>query len=114
MLSGNGKMEKHPPDSWQIALGVNKKKFIIITSTPAARDKCPYNLDWESRPWETMQGLPFESIQKDFDAINTIIGSVTYEAIQEINRISPLLFTYGIACKSKGFHNDPIQHRQRT
>jgi hypothetical protein len=45
---------------------------------------------------ETLQGQPIESIQNDFDAINSIIGSLVYELIQEISRVSPLLSLMGL------------------
>jgi hypothetical protein len=48
-----------------------------------------------------MQGSAIESIQKDFDAINVIIGSIMYEVIQEINRISPLLSLMGLHANQK-------------
>jgi hypothetical protein len=43
-----------------------------------------------------MANQPIEGIQKDFDSINTIISSLTFEVIHEIDRLSPLLSLIGL------------------
>ncbi|HEY4289366.1 MAG TPA: DUF5995 family protein [Puia sp.] len=40
-------------------------------------------------------GGSLQPIEKDFDSINIILGAMTYEVINEINRLSPLLSLIG-------------------
>ncbi|HXO73934.1 MAG TPA: DUF5995 family protein, partial [Puia sp.] len=40
-------------------------------------------------------GPSLQPIEKDFDSINIILGAMTYEVINEINRLSPLLSLIG-------------------
>jgi hypothetical protein len=54
------------------------------------------NLDLGIAAVEAMQGQDLSDIEKDFDSINTIIGSLTYEVINEINRMSPLISLIGL------------------
>jgi hypothetical protein len=56
------------------------------------------NLDLGIATVETVRekNIELSVIHKDFDAINAIIGSLTYELIHEINRVSPLLSLIGL------------------
>lgn len=40
-------------------------------------------------------GQTLQPIEKDFDSINIILGAMTYEVINEINRLSPMLSLIG-------------------
>jgi len=53
------------------------------------------NLDLGIAAVETIRTGQIQDIHKDFDAINTILGALTYEVIHDINRISPLLSLIG-------------------
>jgi Family of unknown function (DUF5995) len=54
------------------------------------------NLDLGIAAVATIAGGQIEGIHKDFDAINTTIGSLTYQVINEINRMSPLMSIMGL------------------
>jgi hypothetical protein len=44
----------------------------------------------------TVSGGQMANVQKDFDAINTIISSLTYQVLNDIDRVSPLLSLLGL------------------
>ncbi len=87
--------------SWKIALGSTEKSSLLLLQHLLLGVNAHINLDLGIAAVETMQGLPLESLQKDFDAINAIIGSTMYEVIHEINRISPLLSLMGLHANQK-------------
>jgi len=87
--------------SWKIALDSTKKSSLLVLQHLLLGINAHINLDLGIAAVETMQGLPVEGIQKDFNAINAIIGSLTYEVIHEISRISPLLSLMGLHANQK-------------
>jgi hypothetical protein len=87
--------------SWKIALDSTKKSSLLLLQHLLLGINTHINLDLGIATVETMQGQPIESIQNDFDAINAIIGSLVYEVIQEISRISPLLSLMGLHANQK-------------
>lgn len=44
----------------------------------------------------SVSGGQLSDVQKDFDSINTIISSLTYQVLNEIDRVSPLLSLLGL------------------
>jgi hypothetical protein len=90
------KSESSISGSWKIALDSTKKSSLLVLQHLLLGINAHINLDLGIAAVEAMRGLPIEGIQKDFDVINTIIASLTYEVIQEISRISPLLSLMGL------------------
>lgn len=87
--------------SWKTALDSTKKSSLLLIQHLMLGVNAHINLDLGIAATETTQGSPLDYIQKDFDAINAIIGSVMYEVIHEINRISPLLSLMGLHANQK-------------
>ena len=87
--------------SWKIALDSTKKSSLLLIQHLLLGVNAHINLDLGIAAVEAIQGFPIESIQKDFDAINAIIGSITYEVIHDINHISPLLSLMGLHANQK-------------
>ena len=87
--------------SWKIALDATGKSSLLVLQHLLLGINAHINLDLGIAAVETMQGLPIENIQKDFDAINAIISSLTYEVIHEISRVSPLLSLMGLNANQK-------------
>jgi hypothetical protein len=54
------------------------------------------NLDLGIAAVEASGGALLQSTRNDFDSINSIIASLTYEVIGELNRVSPLLSLMGL------------------
>lgn len=86
---------------WKIAMDSTKKSSLLLVQHLLLGVNAHINLDLGIAAVETIQGSRIESIQKDFDAINIIIGSVMYEVIHEINRVSPLLSLMGLHANQK-------------
>jgi hypothetical protein len=87
----------HPPtQSWKIALDATKQSSLLVLQHLLLGINAHINLDLGIAAVETMQGQDIEAIHTDFDTINTIIGSLTYQVLHEIDRISPLLSLIGL------------------
>jgi len=82
--------------SWQVAFDATRRSSLLVLQQLLLGINAHINLDLGIAAVETVQGQPLDTIQKDFDAINTIISSLTYQVIHEINRISPLLSLMGL------------------
>ncbi len=83
-------------DSWKIAFEATKTSSLLILQQLLLGINAHINLDLGAV--ETMKQQVLEDIHTDFDTINTIIGSLTYQVLQEIDRMSPLLSLMG--CKA--------------
>jgi Family of unknown function (DUF5995) len=85
-----------PTQSWKIALDSTKRSGLLVLQHLLLGINAHINLDLGIAAVETMQGQDIEAIHTDFDTINTIIGSLTYQVLHEIDRISPLLSLIGL------------------
>ena len=54
------------------------------------------NLDLGIAAVEVCGQQPIATLQQDFDAINTIIASLTYQVLNELGSVSPLLSLLGL------------------
>lgn len=88
--------DKQLTDSWKIAFEATRKSSVLILQHLLLGINAHINLDLGIAAVETTAGQQIEDIHKDFDAINAIIGSLTYQVINEINRMSPLLSLMGL------------------
>jgi hypothetical protein len=82
--------------SWKVAFDATRRSSLLVLQQLLLGINAHINLDLGIAAVETIQNGQIDDIQKDFDAINTIIGSLTFEVIHEIDRISPLLSLIGL------------------
>jgi hypothetical protein len=82
--------------SWKVAFDATRQSSLLVLQQLLLGMNAHINLDLGIAAVETVQNQSLDPIQKDFDAINTIISSLTYQVIHEINRISPLLSLIGL------------------
>lgn len=93
-----------PTQSWKTAFEATRSSSLLVLQQLLLGINAHINLDLGIAAVEATQGSQFaatqggqlDDIQKDFDAINTIIGSLTFEVIHEIDRVSPLLSLIGL------------------
>jgi hypothetical protein len=82
--------------SWRVALEATRRPSLLVLQHLLLGMNAHINLDLGIATVEAMPNQPLEDIEKDFDTINSIISSLTYEVIHEINRVSPLLSLLGL------------------
>jgi hypothetical protein len=85
-----------PTGSWNIAFTIVGKSRALVLQHLLLGINAHINLDLGIAAVQTLNGGPLPNIQKDFAAINTIIASLTYEVMNEITRVSPLLSLMGL------------------
>jgi len=85
-----------PSACWKTALESTRLSSALILQHLLLGVNAHINLDLGIAAVEAMQGQSFPDIEKDFDSINTIISSLTYEVINEINQMSPLVSLMGL------------------
>jgi len=91
--------QKQPPTaSWTLAFGIFSKSSKVVLQHLLAGMNAHINLDLGIAVVETANALnqPLNLVHKDFNAINTILSSLTYEVINELNQVSPLLSLAGL------------------
>ena len=91
------KNEKEPTASWKICFEATKKSSPLVLQQLLLGINAHINLDLGIAAVETAKeaGQPLVNIHKDFNSINTILASLTYEVMNEINTVSPLLSLMG-------------------
>jgi hypothetical protein len=82
--------------SWKVALDATRSSSVLILEHLLLGINAHINLDLGIAAVETIQNQQIQSIHQDFDAINTIIGSLTYQVIHDIDQMSPLLSLIGL------------------
>ena len=82
-------------DSWRVAFETAERSSPLVLQQLLLGMNAHINLDLGIAAVEVSNGN-MDGVQKDFDAINTIISALTYEVISEINRVSPLLSLLGL------------------
>jgi hypothetical protein len=81
--------------SWRAAFEVTEKSSALVLQQLLLGMNAHINLDLGIAAVE-VSGGNMDGVEKDFDAINTIISALTYEVINEITRVSPLLSLLGL------------------
>ena len=89
-----------PSASWKIAFEACRSRSVLVLQHLLLGISAHINFDLGIAAVETMRGVgqdvaTLQPIEKDFDSINIILGAMTYEVINEINRLSPLLSLIG-------------------
>lgn len=90
------KAGQQPTGSWHVAFKTAEKKRTLVLQHLLLGINAHINLDLGIATVETMAGKDIHSISNDFNQINTIIASLTYEVMNDINRVSPLLSLMGL------------------
>lgn len=85
-----------PTGSWDIAFTTVAKRRALVLQHLLLGINAHINLDLGIAAVQSANGAPMPNIQKDFAAINSIIASLTYEVMNEITRVSPLLSLMGL------------------
>ncbi|MDH7460347.1 DUF5995 family protein [Chitinophagaceae bacterium 26-R-25] len=85
-----------PTGSWEIAFTTVGKRRALVLQHLLLGINAHINLDLGIAAVQTTNGASLPTIQKDFAAINSIIASLTYEVMNEITRVSPLLSLMGL------------------
>jgi hypothetical protein len=81
--------------SWKIAFDATKNSSLLVLQQLFLGMNAHINLDLGIAAVEVSNGQ-LESIHNDFDNINTIISALTYQVLNEIDRVSPLLSLLGL------------------
>jgi len=81
--------------SWKIAFESTKKSSLLVLQQLLLGMNAHINLDLGIAAVEASDGQ-LAAIQNDFDTINTIISSLTYQVLNEIDQVSPLLSLLGL------------------
>ena len=82
--------------SWQEAFNGGKKFSPIVLQHLLLSMNAHINLDLGIVAAENAGNQNIQNIRRDFDNINTIIGSLVFEVINELNKVSPLLSLFGL------------------
>ncbi len=89
------KNERALSESWRAAFETAGHSSKLVLKHLLLGMNAHINLDLGIAAVEVSENN-MDGVQKDFDAINTIISALTYEVINEINRVSPLLSLLGL------------------
>jgi len=82
-------------ESWRVAFEATRNSSLLVLQHLFLGMNAHINLDLGITAVEVTGGQ-VESIHNDFDSINTIISSLTYQVLNEIDRVSPLLSLLGL------------------
>ncbi len=81
--------------SWQVAFEAAENHSLLVLQHLLLGMNAHINLDLGIAAVGVANGQ-ISGVQKDFDAINTIISSLTYQVLNDIDRVSPLLSLLGL------------------
>jgi len=82
-------------NSWRVAFEATKNSSLLVLQQLLLGMNAHINLDLGIAAAEVTAGQ-LESVHNDFDSINTIISALTYQVLNEIDRVSPLLSLLGM------------------
>jgi hypothetical protein len=81
--------------SWQVAFEATKSSGALVLQQLLLGMNAHINLDLGIAAAE-VSGGQLDGVQADFDSINTIISALTYQVVNDIARMSPLLSLLGL------------------
>ena len=81
--------------SWRVAFEATKSSSALVLQQLLLGMNAHINLDLGIAAAE-VSGGQMDGVQGDFDAINTIISALTYQVVNDIDRMSPLLSLLGL------------------
>ncbi|MFL9482854.1 DUF5995 family protein [Chitinophagaceae bacterium LWZ2-11] len=82
--------------SWEIAFNATKKSSYLILQQLLMGMNAHINLDLGIAAAQIAGDQPIENIHKDFNTINAILSSLTYDVLKDIDSMSPLLSLLGL------------------
>ncbi len=82
-------------ESWRLAFDASKQSNLLVLQHLLLGMSAHINLDLGIAAVE-VAGSSLEDLHNDFDEINTIISALTYQVLNDIDRISPLLSLLGL------------------
>jgi len=86
---------EQPTGPWQLALNSSRKMTVLVLQHLLLGMSAHINFDLGIAAVQTVGDADVDTIRKDFNRINDIIGSLTFEVMQSIQRVSPLLSLFG-------------------
>jgi hypothetical protein len=87
--------KEKPSGSWQAAFDATRKRTTLVLQHLLLGMNAHINFDLGIAAVETVGTQDIRTIRNDFNTINTIIGSLVFEVMNELNRVSPLLSLFG-------------------
>jgi len=90
--------KQQPSASWALAFSIFTKPRKMVLQHLLIGMNAHINLDLGIAVVETARAVnqPLAQVHKDFNAINTILSALTYEVINELNQVSPLMSLAGL------------------
>ncbi|BAV07494.1 hypothetical protein SAMN05421788_109151 [Filimonas lacunae] len=90
------KKGEQPTASWKLAFETAEKSGPLVLQQLLLGMSAHINLDLGVAAVEVSGTNPLQDIHNDFDMINTIISSLTYQVLNDLVKISPLLSLLGL------------------
>jgi hypothetical protein len=81
--------------SWKATFDASRKRKILVLQHLLLGMNAHINLDLGIAAVEAANRNDLQSIRNDFNSINTILASLIFEVMNELNRVSPLLSLFG-------------------
>jgi hypothetical protein len=81
--------------SWQVAFEATQKSSLLVLQHLLLGMNAHINLDLGIAAAQ-VSGGQLDSVKNDFDDINTIISALTYQVLNDIDSVSPLLSLLGL------------------
>jgi len=82
-------------ESWRLAFDASKQSNLLVLQHLLLGMSAHINLDLGIAAVEAANG-DLENLHNDFDEINTIISALTYQVLNDIDQVSPLLSLLGL------------------
>lgn len=86
---------KEPAESWKAAFDASKRWSPIVLQHLLLGMNAHINYDLGIATVHIMQGKNIDAIHRDFNLINTILASMVYKVINQLNQVSPFLSLLG-------------------
>jgi hypothetical protein len=87
---------QEPTASWKLAFQAAEKSSVLVLQQLLLGMSAHINLDLGIAAVEVSDNNPLPDIHGDFDSINTVISSLTYQVLAELDKVSPLLSLLGL------------------
>jgi hypothetical protein len=81
-----------PTGSWKVAFEAAAKNNTVVLQHLLLGINAHINLDLGIAAAQTMTGYPIAGIQKDFNAINTVLASLVDEVQDNLGKVSPMMW----------------------
>ncbi|MCG2615057.1 DUF5995 family protein [Terrimonas sp. NA20] len=86
--------------SWQVAIDSSRKPSVVILQHLLMGMNAHINLDLGIAAAEVTRDADIQQIRKDFNTINSILGSLVFEILNQLNKVSPLLSLFGLSANN--------------